>query len=221
MSEGEVTLLRDVEYQLDEKEIYRLLGYRKGKELSSGEVRNVVDIMKAGSDEFIVPRGAYILKEPGAIAGSGPFEKAELVALGLCTIGSLLEEKVRELFGSGEYLQGLVLDTIGSVAADSVADRINHRICDVAGSAGLTANRRSSPGHGGWSLENQKLFFDLLPHADLGMELTPSYMMIPRKSISFAVNLMKNGKKAWVSSRCSRCGMLECQFREHDERGNG
>jgi cobalamin-dependent methionine synthase I len=221
MKEGEPILLHDVQYALRDEEIYRLLGYRKGKAASKEEVQNVVDNMKQVSEELILPQGAYLLLNPDQVKGRGPFQAAEKVGLGLCTIGLVLENRVRELFEAGNYLEGLVLDTIGSVAVDSAADHMNFRMCEVGEGEDLTAHKRTSPGYGSWSLEGQALFFELLPNDKLGMELTPSFMMIPRKSISFAVKLMKDGEKAWKSSRCSRCGMLECPYRENVERGDG
>ncbi len=221
MKEGEVVLVSDARYEIEDRELYRLLGYRKGKELSSEEVRGVVDELKVSSADLIEPRGAFVIKSRDEIEERGPFTKAEKVGLGLCTVGAALEDRVRELFDTGHFLEGLVLDTIGSVAVDSVADSINYRICDQGEAVGLTAYKRSSPGYGSWALEEQRLFFDLLPHEKLGMDLTPSFMMVPRKSISFAVNLMRDGNKTWKTTRCARCGMIDCSFREEKKGGDG
>jgi len=218
MKNGEAVIVRDIKCEIDDSELYRLLGYRKGKELSSEEVRIIVEKMKAASMDLLEPRGAFVIKTRGEIEGRGPFRKAEKIGLGLCTVGGVLEDSVRGFFDSGHFLEGLVLDTIGSVAVDSVADSINYRICDVGETLGLTADRRSSPGYGSWSLEEQNLFFDLLPHEKLGMKLTPSFMMVPRKSISFAVNLVRDSKEAWESTRCTRCGMLDCSYREDNKK---
>ncbi|MFQ6103675.1 MAG: hypothetical protein ACE5OP_05200 [Candidatus Glassbacteria bacterium] len=219
MKEKTAILLNELRYFLEDGEIYRLLGYRRGRVTSREEVKSAVKSMKEVSEGLIRARGAYIILSPEGIKERGPFRLAEKVGLGLCTIGSTLEERVRALFNEGRYLEGLALDTIGSVAVESAADQLNFHICDRGESGGLTGDRRFSPGYGSWSLEHQSLFFELLPHKDLGMTLTPSFMMVPRKSISFAVNLMKGGEIR-SSSRCSRCGMRDCPFREDDERGD-
>ncbi len=216
-----VIVLRDLPFEIDDSELHRLLGYRSGGGPSREEVERSIRDMKELSWGLIAPAGAYAVFPAGDVAGRGPFENAERVGLGLSTIGGALEKKVRELFSANDFLNGLVLDTIGSVAVESVVDRLNGRICSDGEREGLTGDRRSSPGYGSWRLENQELFFELLPHRELGMELTPSYMMIPRKSVSFAVNLRKDGRKAWSSSRCARCGLADCPYRVSDERGEG
>jgi len=125
MQGEEAVLVRDIPYTVDDREIYRLLGYRKGKEADRDEVRWAVLEMKEISREIIKPRGAYLILSPADITKRGPFRQAEKVGLGLCTIGNDLEKNVRELFKRGKYLEGLVIDTIGSVAVDSVADSLN------------------------------------------------------------------------------------------------
>lgn len=212
-------LLPDLAYAIEESEIYRLLGYGRRGESSRAEVRSVVSEMKRRAAPLIEPKGAYSIFDLKEVQGRGPFERAEKVALGLCTIGRALEERVRELFASRHYLEGLVLDTIGSVVVESVADSLNYHICSTGEGMGLGGDRRASPGYGGWILERQTLFFDLLPHEKLGMSLTPSFMMVPRKSISFAVNLRKDGQAAWKYTRCARCGLRDCLYREHAEEG--
>jgi hypothetical protein len=211
-------LLHDLAYALEEREIYRLLGYGKRGESSREDVRAVVADMKNAAGSLIEPRGAFAIHPREEVEVKGPFEGARQVGFGLCTIGGVLEARVRELFASGEYLEGLILDTIGSVAVESVADGLNFLICTAGGKMGLAGDRRSSPGYGSWSLENQALFFDLLPHTALGMSLTSSFMMVPRKSISFAVNLKENGG-AWNYTRCARCGLRDCPYRREEDRG--
>jgi hypothetical protein len=220
MREGAV-LLHDLGYAIEEREIYRLLGYGRQGGTSREDVRSVVLEMTQAAGALIEPKGACIILDREEVEARGPFEGAHKVGFGICTIGGVLEERVRELFASGDYLEGLVLDTIGSVAVESVADSLNYRICSMGEGMGFTGDRRSSPGYGNWSLEWQALFFDLLPHAELGMSLTPSFMMVPRKSISFAVNLKTNGRSAWKYTRCARCGLRDCPYRDHDERGEG
>lgn len=217
MTESAV-VLRDLPFELDENEIHRLLGYRGGGP-SRDEVRRSIESMREMSRELLAPVCAYDIFPAEDIIERGPFTNAEKVGLGLSTIGASLEEEVRTLFDAGDYLNGLVLDTIGSVAVESVVDEVNGRICREGERMGLTGDRRASPGYGSWRLENQVLFFELLPHRQLGIELTPSYMMVPRKSVSFAVNLRKDGGKAWSSSRCARCGLVDCPYRERDAGG--
>jgi len=47
----------------------------------------------------------------------------------------------------------------------------------------------------------------------VGMSLNPSCMMIPRKSVSFAVTFTDRGEEPVFGNPCERCGLLDCPFR--------
>jgi len=57
---------------------------------------------------------------------------------------------------------------------------------------GLWPGKRFAPGYKGWDVSGQKLIFSVLPAAEIGVRLTESFMMIPRKSYSFRINYFKN-----------------------------
>jgi len=54
---------------------------------------------------------------------------------------------------------------------------------------GLWPSKRFSPGYKKWKLDEQRFIFDILPAQDIGVRLhQESWMMIPRKSVSFRLN---------------------------------
>jgi len=72
---------------------------------------------------------------------------------------------------------------------------------------------RLSPGYGRWSLQSQPSLFALLPHAELGIELLPSMLMVPRKSISFAMWLGATVRPTTGLAGCPSCGLERCRYR--------
>lgn len=142
--------------------------------------------------------------------GLDPIDAAGLV-IGLVTAGSAIERRVSELTLGGDATGALLLDAAGSAAAEEAADRLGaHLVADAASLPAGAISCRISPGYGSWPLEAQKALFDRLSHEALGVELLPSLMMVPRKSVSFAMWL---GGDARPLAGCSRCALGHCKYR--------
>jgi hypothetical protein len=160
------------------------------------------------------PRGAWALVDGATAAATGMPEPGEDVAVGVCTVGPALEDASSERAGRGRLLDALVLDAIGSAAAETAADALNLLVCEAATARGREAAPRVSPGYGGWDTVCQARLLALLPTAELGIRLTPGSMMVPRKSVSFAVSLVAQGApRAHRAEKCPRCGLLRCRHR--------
>jgi hypothetical protein len=206
--------VRPVEIPIARREILRLLGAGGQEEHLAETTRQMVEGAERLGRELVAPQGVYrILASPEAERLS-PLKGEQQAGLAICTIGPGLEEKVRELMSTGHEPEGYVLDAVGSVAAEAVADVVNARICHWAEAHGLQAAPRFSPGYGDWSLEEQRRIFRLLPAGQVGMSLNPSCMMIPRKSVSFAVRFVPLDGAADLTHPCERCGLKNCPFRK-------
>jgi cobalamin-dependent methionine synthase I len=134
--------------------------------------------------------------------------------MAICTIGGELEEACARSQAAGETLPALLLDSIGSAAAEAAADALNALVCDEALRLGLGTEGRESPGYGAWDISFQPRLLELLPARELGVSLTPGLMMMPRKSVSFAVRLTDRPQQA--GSRCDRCNLTTCRHRRVD-----
>jgi len=114
---------------------------------------------------------------------------AREVALAVCTIGAALEERVATLFAAGHTSPALALDGAGTAAIGEVSRMVGARLCDAASARGLSVGMRASPGQEGWSIWQQRTLFGLVPGDKIGVRLTESCLMLPRKSVSFALGL--------------------------------
>lgn len=205
-------IVKDFEVKIDQKEILRLLGHTsKSRKIKKSAIITIQEMIEISS-ELIKPRGIYTIKGSKELPEECLFDSAEKVAFCICTIGEGLEKKVRSLSQKEELGKAVILDAIGSVAAESVAEYINQVIKDKARKDNLYCGTRFSPGYGGWSLKGQKLFFELLLAEKIGVSLNKSFMMIPRKSVSFAVNLREKPFKE-KKTPCEICGLKECRFK--------
>jgi len=133
------------------------------------------------------------------------------VALAVCTIGSALDERVAELFAEAP-VQALALDGAGIGAVGRVARLVGERVREEAAARELRIGMRAEPGQEGWPIQQQRLFFSLVPAQEIGVRLTESCLMLPRKSLSFAVGLGPDMRPDAVT--CDFCSKRErCHWR--------
>ena len=123
-------------------------------------------------------------------------DMAEGAILFICTAGSGIGERSNDLMSSGDFMDGYILDVIGSVAVEAAIDKIQDSLEKEMRGKGLNLTNRYSPGYCGWSLTEQKQLFDLFPNNYCGIQLSDSFLMDPVKSVSgimgFGPNI-KNG----------------------------
>jgi hypothetical protein len=196
--------------QVVPEEVWRALGYRTGV-TPSRRVTELLETLWPPAISLLQPRGAFRLVDGELAAQIGMPAPPTPTAVALCTIGGDLEEACARSQTAGETLHALLLDSIGSAAAEAAADALNALICDEASRLGLATGPRESPGYGTWDISCQPRLLELLPAAELGVSLTPGLMMTPRKSVSFAVRLAEHPVKA--GSRCERCNLVSCRHR--------
>ena len=96
---------------------------------------------------------------------------------------------VAELLADGDPVRALALDGAGTGAGEQIAQMVHERVCDEASERGWRTGMRASPGQEGWAIEQQRQLFSLVPAERVGVRLTESCLMIPRKSVSFAIGL--------------------------------
>jgi len=232
---SQVHRFSDFSVKVVQADLLRLVGY-KTQHAPDGQLQTLIAEATAEAEKLAMPQAMFALFEKkGVPEGSHLFSffagspdagaasaaasesastlRGQEVALSVCTIGPLLEERVSEYSASGELTRGLILDAAGSVLAEAVCDYANEKICAMAAQRSLYTTCRVSPGYGRWKIEEQKIIFGLLPADSIGVTLTRSFMMIPRKSVSFAVRLMRERPHGEPVSPCALCGREDCEFR--------
>lgn len=134
------------------------------------------------------------------------------VALAVCTIGPALEERMSALFAEGEAVRAVALEGAGVAAIRQVSATLGIHICDLATARGQQVGMRASPGQEGWSIQQQRVLFGLVPAGKIGVRLSSSCLMLPRKSVSFVIGLGPEMRADSVT--CDFCSKRErCQWR--------
>lgn len=105
----------------------------------------------------------------------------------------------------------------GTASSDRAAARASHLVLDLAADP-APPPCRISPGYRGWPLTAQEAIFARLPHNAIGVQLLPSMLMVPRKSVTFALWLDPDGRVIAGGDGCSRCRLELCPRRAARQR---
>jgi cobalamin-dependent methionine synthase I len=170
--------------------------------------------MKVKAQELFEPKSLYRIFNQSDLSERECFAEAEKVAFAVVTIGRNLPLEVNKLMNSGEYVDGVILDAIGSAGVEAIADLINIQINEEVKRQQLEYSKRYSPGYCHWDVKDQKIIFDLLPTKEIDVFLTDAYLMTPIKSVSFAINIGSGIKDSRWENRCRSCeDRGQCTYR--------
>lgn len=215
-----------LEVAVREDDVLHFLGYRGGRRPSASLAGRLEEAV-GEARELASPRGAW---RPLAVEEAGELGLEEIPAaglvIGLVTIGSAIEELSSERLREGDAAGALFLDAAGSAAVEEAADRLGAAIVRALappksrGEAPFPAESphgpvscRISPGYGTWLLAGQRALFERLPARALGIRLESSLLMVPRKTISFAMWLGADAKPVAGLAGCARCALASCRYR--------
>jgi len=212
-------LIKDIEIELAEEEILRLLSSKKGnrskKKASSILIDNIREAMKS-SLELIKPKAIYDIVDSSSLNPKFLFNKSEKTILAVCTIGRDLETRGSQFISEGELSKGVIIDAIASHAAEQTAEFVNKTIIkDIKDEIkGKKVTLRFSPGYCQWELgKGQEMIFNLLETNKIGVTLSESMLMTPIKSVSFALNIGEEIDDELGSRDCETCSMVNCAYR--------
>jgi hypothetical protein len=228
VSRSEPTIVGHIDLAIERDSVLAFLDYPRGHAPPARIEQLLAEILPEAR-ALGHARGAFLQLAPERAreVGLEPREAAAL-GLGLCTAGPEIEARVAELSRAGEITRAVLLDAAGSAAAEEATDRLSAMLVGSAGpseplgaaSIALAAGEppasaacRLSPGYGRWPLQCQPQLFARLPHQALGMALTDACLMVPRKSVSFAMWLGARGRLASGVHGCRRCGLEHCRYR--------
>ena len=182
-------IYRNFKIDVDDQKILRLIGYKKRDIEVKVSIKRLIAEEKERLGQLLEPAAIHTIIDYAQTNKHPIFQGAEKVALCVCTIGPRLEQEVKKLMANGDMMKSLILDAFGSEAAEEVASQSDAWLAEKARKMVLWPSKRFSPGYKKWKLEEQEFIFDILPAQDIGVRLyEESWMMIPRKSVSFRIN---------------------------------
>jgi len=155
---------------------------------------------------------AKITLSSGSLAAY--LKNSEKICAFVVTIGSNIEDAASRLMSEGEGLQGYLMDRIGSFAVESLAQDLEEKLRDNYLEKKHSVSMRFSPGYCDWSIEEQLKLDKLIDFSAIGVSLTESCMMSPKKSISAIVGIGPLGLFPQKrKSPCVICSKKDCDYR--------
>ncbi len=106
-------------------------------------------------------------------------------------------------------IKGIVTDCVGSAAIEAFCDKINLSLSDNPD----FLRPRFSPGYGDLCIDCQRKIVDFLcANKNIGLTLTESLMMVPKKSVTAIIGIGKEKNKC-KGSGCMTCKTEKCPYR--------
>jgi hypothetical protein len=213
----------------DTGQVLRYLGYppeRAPQPRIEQRVREAIESQHCGSAGtfalyHVVSAGPRKLSLPGDAEFTGSIGEfvgfATRVAVFVATAGPEIVHRASELMRDGDMLGGLILNAIGSHMAEVGVERI---VAELRSSlpAGEALSLPFSPGYCGISLVQQKSVFRLVDGSRVGVELLPTMIMKPLKSVSGLIGIGPEGSIASCGSPCDHCTLLDCAMRRASQK---
>lgn len=215
--------------KIDPKETRRYAGLMKAENFEESRIEEACEEALL----LAVPKGIWEVYDYDCdiqrIAAAPPFtilgEKigkhlagCDRVILLAATVGEEIEETVTKRFQKGDYAFSVLLDAAATTAVEQIADAMEKAIRPKAAAKGYDMRWRFSPGYGDWPLEQQPDLVRLSHAEKIGISLSESLMLMPRKSITAIIGLYKKDittakAPAHAPKGCAACNKLDCPSR--------
>jgi hypothetical protein len=224
-------IIRDIPLSLKTGEVLRRQGLGGGTKVRP-EIKILIQELLASLKKarLLEPAAAYEYYTVSSMNGSqislegdkaihGPlipaiFPEAKEVAVLLCTIGPRLEKQVTDYSKSGETMRGMILDGIGSTAVDMLVSEVFRRLASEVSSWGYEISSPVNPGMPGFPLTEQWNLSGLVNADEIGVGLTTSGVLIPRKSTSMVTGIGPKMTRWTQAEVCARCNIREtCHYK--------
>jgi hypothetical protein len=223
---ADLRILTGIPVDIDADDVLRFQGYSGGREQATPAVLALIDEAIGIARELMEPRavvrwapverqetdlieaGGTRLEIRGVGRDWGPIE---WVVGAVGTVGEPIAARIAELWDERDLPLAMMLDSVASGAAESVAAHLHDVFCQEAQPLGLT--HPVSPGYRQWDLNGQRDLFRLCPGDAIGVHLNDACFMAPEKSISLAVGAGRQARVDTHAGKCARCGMRDCTYR--------
>jgi hypothetical protein len=224
----DIQIIENITVKIESKNILKKLGYADETQ-SSQRINQSIDSLLIKADKLIKTQAVYArvglseisgnrikIDDKFVIASSVLKEtlcNCESVFLFIATIGAELESESSKLMRENNSLESLIMDAIGSQAAEALADSLCRTLSDEVKPQGLAVTHPFSPGYCDWNIEEQKILFFVLDGGEIKVKLTDSCMMIPRKSVSGIIGIGQSESLGKKNFPCQNCAKEKCPSR--------
>ncbi|MDE5420485.1 hypothetical protein L3049_21040 [Labilibaculum sp. DW002] len=142
---------------------------------------------------------------------AGYYQNMEKAAFFVCSAGSEVSLRSKELFDKGDLVEGYLVDVLGTVMVEKAMDKVQELLKLECEEKGWKITNRYSPGYCDWNVAEQKKLFSFFPDNICGIQLSDSCLMHPVKSVSGIIGIGENVD--FHKHECHKCGSVNCLYR--------
>lgn len=133
------------------------------------------------------------------------------------TLGVNIEREIKK-YSYVDLTKGIVIDSCATTAIEGVCNLIENTYRRSLTKHGKYLTTRYSPGYGDLSIESNREFINLLSSQNkIGLTITASNIMIPRKSVIAIAGISETNKSNNKKSCLSCNNYNHCKYRKEDE----
>lgn len=221
----------NLEIEIEEEEIVRLLGYKNSepddmvRACIRKEIENCINYIKPQLSWKKLnikkhEKNRVLLENEVVFQGefiANKLLKCQYIIVLVATIGEKLDKLIQEAFESGDYLKGIIDDNIATTALGYITKKIWHNMLDDLKDSCIGITSRLSPGDGDWKLEEQTKIFNCFEEIETDVKLMGSYMMLPLKSTSAIYGFGEGIGITTTEHLCSECSMENCLYKINEK----
>ncbi len=220
-------IIDNLPVEIDRETLLKLAGY-SDKRPAPRRLVVVAEQVIERARALAHPRAIYEVhetahSEDGAVLlGGGRFtgkilsrvlKGSDLAAVYAATLGPELDEESSRLAGEGDVLSSVLLDTAGSLVLAKASIFFIGKVFDAqAAPRGCAVTPPFGPGQCRWDLTEQRVLFDLIAPSRIGITLTDTFLMIPKKSVSGILGIGKPDE-IFTTTPCRICDRKDCPGR--------
>lgn len=223
-----MTIIKDIELEIEEEEVIRLLGYTTSacsediqnnireeiyshyKYLRPKILWDKIDISELNKNRVVLKNGVAF--EDKFI--SAKLSNCKYVVVLITTIGEEIEKVIKYAFENCDYVKGMIVESIGIAALNYISKKFWIEMVQKINGSNLGMTSRISPGDTPIPITEQKKVFQCLNAEVIGVKLSESNMMFPVKSTTAIYGLGENIGIAIAEHVCDECSMKSCSFRK-------
>ncbi len=223
------------EFDVQEAEYLRLLGYPRGHEPGD----RVKELMAWARDWYAQHGRPWVYHRRAALATDASTlrldgvefvstrlrehlhqHQATATVLVAVSAGRECEEHAREIWNEGKPDEYFFLEIYGSAVVEDLVARTSGRLCDFVSRDGLMAVPHYSPGYAGWDVAEQNKLFELITGRASRplpgpLDVLTSGMLKPKKSLLavFGLAPVTAARPVALGTPCEGCSFSPCRYR--------
>lgn len=213
--------------KIDKNEVLRYLGYKNQEidksltDLIEDCCKEVIEVCKESfvyeifnmerkNHEIFLLGSTLVLKDIDIINHLSDSKKCLVMA---ATLGIDVDSRI-SYYSRTNITKGLIMDACATTAIENLCDELQTQIMEKALEDNLHITNRYSPGYGNFSINNQTNILNVLDaYKKIGLSVTESNIMLPRKSVTALIGLGENTTLNY-KNKCKNCKNGDCDFRK-------